>query len=144
MDLVLSDRPEWKGASVDVIDFKTGADQPLTPARMARGGSLQLGLYLAALAGRGIAGGRIWMLKPRSAPSKLDLAELGAALHDPLARLREHLRSGRFGALTPDRTDFSQGFEWPLACVPIPAAVLQQKHTATFGSAVAAGGNGDD
>ena len=133
MDLVLSDRPEWAGAQVDIVDFKTGADARLTAAAMARGASLQLGVYLAAVETLGIAGGRVWMLKPDATkPASIGLSELPEALA-ALAQLGRHLATGRYGALTADRTDFSHGYEWPLACPPVRHAVLLQKFAATFG-----------
>ena len=120
MDAVLLDRPGWAGAQVDVVDFKTGSDQPLTAARLAKGASLQLGLYLAAVESLGAAGGNVWMLKPDTAPAAVTAHDLPAALAPALERLRRHLESGRFGALTPDRDGFTHGYAWPLACAPVP------------------------
>jgi hypothetical protein len=62
MDLALLDRPEWSGATVAIVDFKTGQDLKLTAERMARGASLQLGVYLAAVQSLGAAGGRGWVV----------------------------------------------------------------------------------
>ena len=134
MDLVLLDHPAWAGAQVEIVDFKTGADQRLSAARMARGHSLQLGLYLEAVRTLGVAGARVWLVKPVDAPSSLGLDALPAALV-PLAQLGRALATGRYGALTPDRTAFTHGAEWPLACPPIPHAVLAEKFARTFGSA---------
>jgi hypothetical protein len=137
MDLALLDRPEWSGAQVDIVDFKTGVEGKLTAQRMAGGASLQLGLYLAAVQSLGAAGGRVWMVKPDAAKAAgVEMSELPGALA-PLVRIAQHFASGRFGALTPDRTEFSQGFEWPLACAPIRQAVLQAKFAATFGAQAA-------
>jgi hypothetical protein len=134
MDLALSDRPEWAGAQVDIVDFKTGADARLSARGMARGASLQLGIYLAAVATLGVKGAQVWMLKPDgSKPAGLGLTELDEALAG-LARLGRHLATGRYGALTADRTDFSHGYEWPLACTPVRRAVLDRKFAATFGA----------
>ena len=136
MDLVLLDRPEWAGAEAEIVDFKTGSDQLLTAVRMARGASLQLGLYLAAARTLGVATARVWLLKPdASEPSGISLGELDAALAAPLTQLGRHLTTGHYGALTPDRTEYSHGFEWPLACPPVPHAVLAEKFARTFGSA---------
>lgn len=133
MDLALSDRPEWGGAQVDIVDFKTGADTRLSARAMARGASLQLGVYLAAVESLGIAGGRVWMLKPDgSKPASIGVTELPEALAS-LEQLGRHLATGRYGALTADRTDFSHGYEWPLACTPVRQAVLRKKFAATFG-----------
>jgi hypothetical protein len=137
MDLALLDRPGWRGARVDLVDFKTGADAKLSAARMARGASLQLGVYLAAVQSLGAAAGRVWMLKPDAAPAAVELGELPLALA-PLARLARHLATGIFGALTPDRTEFSQGCDWPLACTPIQHAVLARKFAKTFPELVTA------
>ncbi len=133
MDLVLLDQPSWRGAQVDIVDFKTGADDKLSAGRMARGASLQLGIYLAALASAGAAGGRVWLLKPSGAATSLEMIELPLALAS-LAQIGRHLASGCYGALTPDRTEFSHGYEWPLACPPVGHAVLAKKFAATFGA----------
>lgn len=134
MDLALSSAPGWAGAEVEVVDFKTGADARLSARAMARGASLQLGVYLAAVATLGVAGARVWMLKPEGAkPSSLGLSELPEALA-ALGQIGRHLASGRYGALTADRTDFSQGYDWPLACTPVRHAVLAAKFAATFGA----------
>jgi hypothetical protein len=136
MDLALSDRPEWGGAEVDIVDFKTGADARMSARAMARGASLQLGIYLAAVQTLGVAGGRVWMMKPDAGkPAGLGLTELPEALA-ALGMLGRHLATGRYGALTPDRTDFSTGFAWPLACPPVKRAILEAKFALTFGTAV--------
>ena len=46
--------------------------------------------------------------------------------------------------LTADRTGFSHAFEWPLACAPIPAAILEAKFAATFGPEEAARAEEED
>lgn len=133
MDLALSDRPEWGGAQVEVVDFKTGADARMSARAMSRGASLQLGVYLAAVETLGVGGARVWMLKPDgSKPAGLGLTELPEALA-ALTQIGRHLATGCYGALTPDRTDFSSGFAWPLACPPVRRAILEAKFAATFG-----------
>jgi PD-(D/E)XK nuclease superfamily len=133
IDLARLDRTEWAGAVVDIIDFKTGRDEPLSAQRMAKSGaSLQLGIYLAAVESLGAAHGRVRMLKPEpGSASSLEMSELPLAL-GRLAQLGRHLATGCYGALTPDRTNFSRGFDWPLACTPIRRAVLEKKFAATF------------
>ncbi|MDR2675039.1 MAG: PD-(D/E)XK nuclease family protein [Opitutaceae bacterium] len=140
MDLVLLDRPEWRGARVDIVDFKTGGDERLAAAKMAAAGaSLQLGVYLAAARALGAADGRVWMLKPGvDEPAAVAMDELPEAL-SALARLARHLRTGVVGALTPDRNEYSDGgYIWPAACAPVPFATLKAKFAATFG------GGGED
>ena len=49
MDLVLLDRPRWKGARATIVDFKTGADAKMSARRMgSSGASLQLGNLLGS------------------------------------------------------------------------------------------------
>ncbi|MDD2764532.1 MAG: PD-(D/E)XK nuclease family protein [Opitutaceae bacterium] len=135
MDLVLLDRPGWAGAQVAIVDFKTGEDPGLSATRMARGASLQLGIYLAAVESLGVAGGRVWMLKPEAnGDTSLGLEELPSALA-ALEQIGRHLTTGCYGALTPDRTEYTHGFDWPLACTPVRHAVLAQKFARTFGRA---------
>jgi len=148
MDLVLADRDRWDGATVQVIDFKTGGDAKLSAARMARAGdSLQLGVYLEAVRSLGAGAGVVRMLKPRAdASSALGMDELPEAL-GLLGRLDRIRASGACGALTPDRSAYSMaGYEWPLACAPVPAAVLRAKFALTHGEAVSADeeGGGDE
>ncbi len=132
MDLVFLDRPAWEGATVDIVDFKTGTEGALSAARMARGSSLQLGVYLAAAQSLGARSGRVWLLKADGPGAEsLEMSELPAALK-ALRQIGRHLATGRYGALTPDRTEFSRGFDWPLACPPVPHAVLAQKFGLTF------------
>ncbi len=135
MDVALADRPRWEGSAVNVIDFKTGAVRALSAARMAeKGEGLQLGVYLAAARELGASTGRVWMLKPGPGEEwSVAMADLETALAR-LARLWEHLRTGRYGQLTPDRSDFTHNFEPPLADTPVKHAVLAEKYAATFGA----------
>jgi hypothetical protein len=133
MDVVLSDRPGWRGAHVAVVDFKTGGDPRLSARRMAStGASLQLGVYLAAARSLG-AGGAVWMLKPGERPAGLEMSELDEACVK-LAIIGRHLETGLYGARTRDRTDYTHAFEWPLACAPVPGSVLEAKFALTFGA----------
>ena len=100
MDVALLDRPTWTGATVDIVDFKTGSDARLLLDRMARQeASLQLGTYLAAGRSLGAVGGRTWMLKPDAGDGGvITMEDLPRALA-LLERLDRHLKTGRFGAL---------------------------------------------
>jgi hypothetical protein len=135
MDVVIADRTDWTGASIDIVDFKTGGDPKLSAERMANNGSgLQLGVYLAAVQSLGAQAGRVWMLKAEhDGAAAMEMGELAQALL-PLERIAQHLASGRYGALTPDKSAHSSaGLVWPLACAPIPVAVLREKFLVTFG-----------
>jgi RecB family exonuclease len=144
MDLVLSDRPGWAGAHVEIVDFKTGEASKLSARRMeSSGSSLQLGVYLEAALSVGSTG-TVWMLKPEDRPMKLGAHELARA-SGKLRVLGAHLATGIYGARTPDRDEYTRGFEWPLACAPIGAVTLESKFVATFGpSAASAAGEDDD
>ncbi len=138
MDLVLSDRPGWGGSRIEIADFKTGGDARLSARTMAsRGASLQLGVYLEAARSLG-ASGNVWMLKPEERASGIGMDELEAACAK-LQVLGAHLETGIYGARTADRTEYGHGFEWPLACAPIAAQVLEEKFRLTFGEAAEAG-----
>jgi hypothetical protein len=135
VDLVRIDRTDWLNARVDVVDFKTGKDEKLSAAKMGRSGaSLQLGIYLEAMRSVGAPRGRVHLFKPDAEDGgSLGMEELPEAL-TCLAQLGRHLETGIYGALTPDRSEFSRGgCAWPLACAPIPEQVLKQKFVATFG-----------
>jgi len=137
MDIVLSDRPAWDGALVQIVDFKTGGDFGISASRMASSGaSLQLGVYLEAARSLG-ATGSVWMLKPEERPTSIGMGELELAC-GKLGIIGAHLETGLYGARTADRTEFSHPFEWPLACVPIASSVLDAKFEVTFGAAAEA------
>jgi len=74
------------------------------------------------------------MLKPRTDGAlPISLAELPEAL-GLLTRLGQFIDTGTYGALTPDRSGYgASGMIWPLACTPVPHAVLKSKFAATFG-----------
>jgi hypothetical protein len=133
MDLVRLDRPEWRGAQVDVVDFKTGGDLNLSVERMAHSGaSLQLGVYLAGARSLGARAGRVWMIKP-DATAMIDFGVLDVALAK-LDWLAAAMARGVYGALTKDRSDYAPpGYAWPLASTPVRHAVLAAKFAATFG-----------
>ncbi|MBK9992219.1 MAG: PD-(D/E)XK nuclease family protein [Verrucomicrobia bacterium] len=146
MDVVFMDRAEWAGAIVDVVDFKTGKDAKLSAKSMAsKGTALQLGIYLAAAQSLGAKSGRVSMVKPEpGGVASMEMGELPQALV-LLERVARHLMTGRYGALTPDKTKHAMGgFDWPLACVPVPAAVLVEKFAVTFGEVVAEAEGNDE
>lgn len=139
MDLLRLDRPDFQGAIADIIDFKTGNAGALSAAAMARTGELlQLGIYLEAARTLGAAEGRVWLFKPGVAePACIGMEELPVALAG-LRQIKRYLAEGRYGALTEDRSDYAfGGGGWPIACAPIPHAVLVTKHEVTFREEVA-------
>ncbi len=136
MDLVLSDSAKWPGSSVEIVDFKTGSGPLLSARRMSStGASLQLGVYLHAVLSME-ARASVWMLKPEEQPRRIGQEALARA-SAKLDILGGHLVSGLYGARTPDRGEYVRVFEWPLACAPIAASILEAKFEATFGAAPA-------
>jgi hypothetical protein len=143
MDLALSDIDQWAGSNFQIVDYKTGAGPMLSAKRMeSTGASLQLGVYLHAALSLG-ATGSVWMLKPEEKPKALGADALARA-SAKLETLGAHLVSGIYGARTPDRGEFTHGFEWPLSCAPIPASVLEAKFAATFASGAPGAEEGSD
>ncbi|MDR1009717.1 MAG: PD-(D/E)XK nuclease family protein [Opitutaceae bacterium] len=135
MDLLRLDRLDFHGATVDIIDFKTGKAGKLSADAMgAKGELLQLGIYLEAARRLGATGGRVWLLKPGAEePTSVGMEELPQALAC-LRQINRHLVGGRYGALTADPSEYAfGGGGWPLACARIPHAVLKEKFKATFG-----------
>jgi hypothetical protein len=145
IDAVFTDQPEWRGASVEVVDFKTGTEGVFSAEAMAGGRSLQLGLYLEALRNLGVRSGGVWMVRPGlQPPRRVGMGELDKALAG-LSRLRRHLESGTYGALTADQTLYSSSsLQWPLACPPLPAAVLKEKFARSFPEDESRSGEGSD
>ena len=134
MDLVLSDQPGWEGSQIEIVDFKTGGDAKLSAARMeSSGASLQLGVYLEAARSVGASGG-VWMLKADQRPTRIGMDALGRATAK-LRMIGVHLSRGIYGARTADRDEYTHVFEWPVACSPVPSAVLESKFVVTFGGA---------
>lgn len=133
LDLVMLDQPEWPGASVTIVDFKTGADRPLRADRMAgRGQSLQLGVYLKAAMERGARCASVRMVRPEEGTdSELTDEEL-EGVQSAFDRLGLMILTGRFGQLTADRNRFQRTVKLPLACVPVAQAVLVEKFGRTF------------
>jgi PD-(D/E)XK nuclease superfamily len=148
MDFIRLDRAEWQGTRVAVIDFKTGGDLSLTAARMGReGASLQLGIYLAAALSLGATAGVVWMVKPGEGEVASMAAEELATGLALISRLEKFFATGIYGALTPDRSEYAAGgYSWPVACVPVPEAVLRAKFALTFGpeADASAQAGGDD
>jgi hypothetical protein len=137
MDIARADRPEWTGAQVHLVDYKSGAtEKALNAVNMAKDAtSLQLAVYLDAIRSLGVASATVWKITADEA-SALSTEELPAALAG-LPPLMDAMRSGRYGALTPDRNPRGgrEPWAWPLACTPVPSQDLRAKYSLTFGSA---------
>jgi len=137
MDIARSDRPEWTGAQVHLVDYKSGAtEKALNAVNIAKDAtSLQLAVYLDAIRSLGVASATVWKITADEA-SALSTEELPTALAG-LPPLMDAMRTGRYGALTPDRNPHGgrEPWAWPLACTPVPSENLRVKYSLTFGSA---------
>ena len=60
--------------------------------------------------------------------------DLADAIAQGCGRSGQHLSTGIYGALTPDRDEYTVIFEWPLACAPVGHAILKGKFERTFGA----------
>jgi hypothetical protein len=117
-----------------IIDYKSGANLPLSNKALDSGGGAQPALYALGLHDLGASDVSATLLKPG--------AELAAqlTLHDILQHqpLWEHLlllqTTGRFGQLEAIRSDFVATATFPLATLPISQKTLRAKHRLTFPS----------
>ncbi len=144
-DAVLLDRPEFAGASGQLIDFRTGGAHPAsTPtAAQLEGGH---GLGLGALFLMGIAEGlqpdttQAGIIHPDGTSVAQWTLENASTLEPAIEELAGRQRSLVFGQKSPAVGGHSRDDTetLPLATTPIPAAVLAAKATVTRES------NGDE
>jgi hypothetical protein len=132
MDLLLA---AAGGGPFCVVDYKTGAPPPLTPATLGAGQGVQLLLYALALRGRGL---REVSLAVASPGDPLEpRAELDAWLADErvagaLAAIGRMQATGVFGMAGDPRAEFGFRPEYPLAWLPVNAEVLRRKRALTL------------
>ncbi|PTY01600.1 hypothetical protein DB346_12730 [Verrucomicrobia bacterium LW23] len=119
-----------------ILDYKTGrSTRNLTMASLAKGTGLQVALYALALRQLGAPQVDFAYAYPSStlgeaAPPPLsvrDLAEIGPLL-DSLARMQN---SGVFGWHGQLRTEFGPRLPYPLATLPVPEDLLEERWLAS-------------
>jgi len=110
-----------------VVDFKTGADAPLSKRGLAAGDGLQLALYALALKALGVATVDLSILRPDvplqpqlNVAAVLEQTELWASLW------RMH-RSGCLGDRGAVRSAYTFTGHYPLATLPVDPLILEQK-----------------
>lgn len=132
VDLMFSDRRpspggDLSGATVLVVDIKTGNDKPLTPKRMAAGEGIQLGIYGLRTRLAHASSTDLCTLKAGDPVS----SQMNAAECEDLSHLWDGLsfmlEKGAFGQLETVRDEFGYAPELPLATLPIPTGILTQR-----------------
>lgn len=132
LDLVFSDRnlagsQDFGGANLLVVDHKTGADKPLSLARMSEGEGIQIGLYgLRVLQGNAASAG-LCILKPGEAVTAQVSAADAAKLETIWSTIAAMLSTGAFGQIEAVRNEHGAGAQFPLATLAVPAAVLEAR-----------------
>lgn len=126
VDAILVDDPDNPKRAL-VIDFKTGADQPLTPRRAQRGEGLQLVLYGGALAEAWRVPVDLCLLKSGGRPDPQLEIEPGSDPSERLAGLAELGSRGVFGFGGTVRSAFRYVGEYPLAFLPPPSEIAEAK-----------------
>lgn len=132
LDMVFSDRKpptddDFDGAKLLLLDFKTGADKPLSPDRMQRGEGVQLGLYGIRAALAGAAETDICLLKPGDEIRAQMTAKQAEELREIWTLFAKMLTSGRFGQGEPVRSDYGISAKFPLATLCVDQEVMDAR-----------------
>lgn len=114
-----------------IIDFKTGADRPLTTSRLEKGDGVQLALYALALHARGAEQIRTSLLTPGAEVVDQVSIEQIQLLDGPWEILREQAFNGRFGLRGPQRSQYSFVGHYPTAHLTVKTGVLEEKWART-------------
>ena len=129
MDLVTLNKPDFKDAFVNIIDFKTGTAPPPSLSTLSRDIGFQFAAYYLMAHALGAAGVEVGIIRP-------DVAKWDALTSGDLDDIRRE--TGRLARLQqmrvfgqnppPASRDYETGEVLPLATVPIDADVLKAKH----------------
>jgi hypothetical protein len=139
MDLVLLSRAGvfapggLGGTQAWLIDFKTGADKPLTVGRLEKGEGLQLALYALALEALG-AGPVALTLLMREGAAEPQLS--GEDLRDEkLSGLWKTVTAmalaGKWGEFHDLADPYDRPGDYPLAVLPVPGEIVREKWALT-------------
>lgn len=138
IDLILSDAKDaapgetnWAGKNLHVIDYKTGADKPLSVKRLLSGEGVQIALYLLALQAQGAARVTGQVLTPEGKfGGELEAEEAASAgrVWKTLISMQEEVRLGLRGELRPE---FSFGSDYPLATLAIDPDLIEERWSLT-------------
>lgn len=128
---VLEDNADAQRAAW-IIDFKTGADAPLTSQALAAGDGIQLALYALALHGAGVDAVAVSILRPDvvlQAQLTIDVVLEQVQVWKALERIHQ---SGCFGDRGAVRSAFGFTGTYPLATLPVDPTILEEKWQLTF------------
>jgi RecB family exonuclease len=127
IDLMIADREALDGATLKVIDFKTGKQQRPTLTRLRNGTGLQFAAYHLMARALGALIVRTSQVNPERGEEEAfgpgDEAELRAAM----GRLALLQRDLKFGQAAPARSDRETTEELPMATTPIDPRILEAK-----------------
>ncbi len=116
-----------------LIDFKSGAAEPLTKKKLAQGQGLQLALYAQALLALGAPRVSLTLLN-REAEAEPQLTNEDLATPE-LAKIWNWLAdfavTGRWGEFCDLTDDYREAGDYPSATLPVPAEILRQKWALT-------------
>jgi hypothetical protein len=117
------------GTAAWLVDFKTGGDQTLSVARLAKGEGLQLALYAVALQALGAGPVRLTLLT-REGGAEVQLT--GEDLENPqLAGLWQLVADLAVAGQWGERHDLADAHDragdYPLATLPVPGEVVHKK-----------------
>lgn len=134
MDLVLWRRPvvfapgQLGGAEAWVVDFKTGADKPLTLKKIAEGEGLQVALYACALRAMGAGEVALTLLNAEGeAEPQLTGAQLADVRLAGVWKLLGELAAGRWGENCDLDDERENSGDYPSATLPVPVEILRKK-----------------
>jgi len=124
------------GTGAWLVDFKTGGDQTLSVARLAKGEGLQLALYAVALQALGAGPVRLTLLtREGGAEAQLTGEELA---DPPLAGLWQLVADLAVAGQWGERHDLADAHDragdYPLATLPMPGEIIRQKWALTHGN----------
>jgi hypothetical protein len=134
MDLALFRQPvvfapgQLGGAEAWVLDFKTGADKPLTLKKLADGEGLQVALYARALLALGAGAVSLTLLNAEAdAEPQLTGADLEDPRLDKLWKLLADFAAARWGEHCDLDNERENSGDYPSATLPVPVEILRQK-----------------
>ena len=127
IDLLFADQADLKGASLRIIDFKTGAAKAPTLAQLQNGNGFQFAAYFLMAKSLGAARVRVLMIHPDRGEEEVFADEDETELRARMARLARLQRDLKFGQLGPLLAEWGASESLPMTTTPIDPRVLDQK-----------------
>jgi RecB family exonuclease len=127
IDLLFADQADLNGASLRIIDFKTGAAKIPTLAQLQKGNGFQFAAYFLMAKSLGAARARVLMIHPERGEEEVFSDEYEVELRELMGRLARLQRDLKFGQLGPLLAEWGASESLPMATTPIDPWVLDQK-----------------